>query len=411
MRAELKIFIAGSKALKSQRTLIRDVASNLATDYERKNRKVNLSVYSFENFGLTFDKNGQQSNYDEFIRSHADLVIFVFENKAGGITLDEFNIAYQTYDRKKRPQICVLSKKCSVRNSDLDALRAKVSTLNQYYNEYEDDTELERLVEKLLRDSMDAMLDKTARKSFYKSIAMICAVALAVMLALFFPKSSGSGVSPQPLDKLQAPAPAPQAVVTNQPVPQAKENAPAEAVAPQPKPAVHAAPQQSQADPAASVPEISAPKQVSYENVSIRFTVPDMDIRLTRCNASGTSAYVDFTMTNNSGKDVQGLSLASEMMAGYENYVTVVYDDQGNIYKPGGGISSVKIADDTFVPSLSARPFALPSGIPVKFRVRLVNVDESVSEIKLLKMNFRGLDEGTTYGVSLLEIRDIPISR
>ena len=81
MRAELKIFIAGSKALKSQRTLIRDVASNLATDYERKNRKVNLSVYSFENFGLTFDKNGQQSNYDEFIRSHADLVIFVFENK------------------------------------------------------------------------------------------------------------------------------------------------------------------------------------------------------------------------------------------------------------------------------------------------------------------------------------------
>lgn len=144
---------------------------------------------------------------------------------------------------------------------------------------------------------------------------------------------------------------------------------------------------------------------------SVTFSVPGIEITYKRCIATGTSAYIDFVMTNWTGKEIQGLSLSSEVMAGYEEYVTVVYDDEGNIYKPGSGISSVKIADDTFTPSLSARPFALPSEVPVKFRVRLTNVDEFAAEFKLLKMNFRGLDEGTVYGVSLLQIRDIPIIR
>lgn len=229
MKAELKIFIAGSKALKQQRTLIRDVASNLATDYERKSRNVKLSVYSFENFGLTFDKNGQQNNYNEFIRNQADLVIFVFENKAGGITLDEFNIAYGTYSRKKRPQICMFSKKSPVRNADLDSLRGRVNALNQYYNEYEDDMELERLVEKLLRDNMDARLYKATRWSFFKSLALTVAVSLAVVLALNLPKSSESGIEIQPQTQVQVPAPAP-----------------VQTVPPQPKPAVQSAPQQAQ---------------------------------------------------------------------------------------------------------------------------------------------------------------------
>ena len=144
---------------------------------------------------------------------------------------------------------------------------------------------------------------------------------------------------------------------------------------------------------------------------SITFSVPGIEVTYRRCIGSGTSAYVDFIMTNWTGEEIQGSSLSSEAMAGYENYVTVAYDDEGNVYRPGSGISSVKIGDDIFTPSLAARPFALPVGVPVKFRVRLSNVDEFATEFKLLKMNFRGLDEGTDYGVSRLEIRDIPITR
>lgn len=144
---------------------------------------------------------------------------------------------------------------------------------------------------------------------------------------------------------------------------------------------------------------------------SIKFSVPGIEVTYKRCIATGTSAYVDFIMTNWTGKEIQGTSFSEENMYGYENYCTVVYDDEGNIYRPGGGMASVTIGDDTFVPSLASRRFALPSGVPVKFRVRLINVDEFATELTLLKMNFRELDEGTTYGASLLEIRNIPISR
>lgn len=240
MRPELKIFIAGSKELSSQRTLIRNVASNLSTDYDRKGRPVGINVYSFENFSLTFAHKGQQNNYNEFIKRQANLVIFVFEDRTGGITLDEFEVAYSSYARRKHPQICILSKKGTKTNAQLDMLRSKVSELNQYYNEYEDDAELQRLVEFLLRDCADTMLAKASRKSTFGIVSMVCAVALAIVLAVLLPKGQ------------QAPEAAPAAL----PVP--KQTAePAPSASPSPKPAQQqAAAAQPVQKPADDMPDL-----------------------------------------------------------------------------------------------------------------------------------------------------------
>lgn len=192
MRTELKIFIAGSKELTSQRALIRTVASNLSTDYDRKGKNVNLAVYSFENFSMTFDKNGQQNNYEKFISDKADLVIFIFEDKVGGVTLDEFEVAYKSYSKRKHPLICVFSKKEPESCVSIDALRQRVTNLGQYYNEYTDEAELAKSVEFLLRDCIDTKLDGLNRKSMFKTIIMACAVALAIVLAVLLPKLSGT---------------------------------------------------------------------------------------------------------------------------------------------------------------------------------------------------------------------------
>lgn len=144
---------------------------------------------------------------------------------------------------------------------------------------------------------------------------------------------------------------------------------------------------------------------------NVTFTNPEIEVVFKRCICSGPSAYIDLVMTNYSGKEMTGSSIASENMADYASYYTAAYDDEGNVYKPGSGMASVRIGDDNFVPSLAQRAFALPSEVPVKVRVYLKNVDEFAAEITLLKMNFRGLDPSTPYGVSLLEVRNIPIMR
>ena len=229
MKAELKIFIAGSKELSKPRTLIRNVASNLSTDYDRKGKSVSINVYSFENFSLTFADNGQQNNYNRFLRNEADLAIFVFEDKTGGITMDEFDVAYSSYARRKHPQICILSKKSQHRNEKLDMLRNKVSGLNQYYNEYEDDAELQRLVEFLLRDCVDAKLAKASRKSTIGIISMICAVALAIVLAVLLPEGQDGTMPESRPEETAVPAavpaasPAPEQTVTQDPAPAPKQ--------------------------------------------------------------------------------------------------------------------------------------------------------------------------------------------
>ena len=144
---------------------------------------------------------------------------------------------------------------------------------------------------------------------------------------------------------------------------------------------------------------------------TMSFTNPEIQVRFKRCICSGSSAYVDLLMTNYSGKDMTGDSFAAENMAGYESYVTAVYDDEGNVYKPHYGIASVTIGGESFIPSGASHSFLLPADVPVKIRVHLKGVDQFAAELVLLKMNFRNLDPATPYGASLLEVRNIPIIR
>ena len=206
MKTELKIFVAGSKELKTQRMLVRNVASNLVTDYERKGKNVGVTVWSFENFSLTFDRNGQQSNYNEFIAKEADLVIFVFDAHVGGVTREEFDVAYESYSRRKHPQICVFSKKDKGKNTDIIRLRQEISRLNQYYTEYDSDDDLERLVEFLLRDCIDSRMNKTYRKSIVGFVILVILSAIIGLLVRMAPLKDNVS-EPEVPESVQIPEP------------------------------------------------------------------------------------------------------------------------------------------------------------------------------------------------------------
>ncbi len=190
---KLEIFIAGSKALEEERAWVRNVASNLIADYNRKGVVMHYAIYDYTNFDLAFDTDGQQENYNKYIANQADLVIFILDKNVGDKTLGEFNVAYGAYSTRKRPMICIFSNKQNKGDANINNIRARVTQVNQYYNEYETREQLERMVDKLLRDCSDPIIAKSTRRKNIKTLLSVVAVAIiaiAGVLAYTFNNTS-----------------------------------------------------------------------------------------------------------------------------------------------------------------------------------------------------------------------------
>lgn len=139
---------------------------------------------------------------------------------------------------------------------------------------------------------------------------------------------------------------------------------------------------------------------------SVRFTVPDVDVKLKRCIASGNSAYIDLVVTNWSDKDIRAFCMDKEPMANYSHFYTAAYDDEGNVYK-----LKVKMSISISGEDVTYDHFNLPREIPVKIRLYIKNLSEYAHEFKLLKVAFRGVSPVDPYGAASLEVRGIPITR
>lgn len=139
---------------------------------------------------------------------------------------------------------------------------------------------------------------------------------------------------------------------------------------------------------------------------SIKFTVPDVDVKLKRCIASGNTAYIDLVITNWTNKEISAMCVGEESMANFAHFYTAAYDDEGNVYKYGKNLKITISGED----SLYHR-FSLPCEIPVKIRVYINNLSKYAREFSMLKVAFRGVSPVEPYGVALLEVRGIPITR
>ena len=139
---------------------------------------------------------------------------------------------------------------------------------------------------------------------------------------------------------------------------------------------------------------------------SVKFTVPDVDVKLKRCIGSGNSAYIDLVMTNWTNKEIQAHCTDRDHLNNYGVIYTAAYDDEGNVYKFKSALSVTVSGEDVAFGS-----FYLPREVPVKVRVYIKNLSEYAREFKLLKMSFRGVSPVEPYGISLLEVRGIPITR
>lgn len=75
---------------------------------EQQNRfNCSIEAKTFEDFSDSLVVGGRQADYNRYIANEADVVAFIFDSTVGGITLEEFDIAYRSYESSKHPQIYV----------------------------------------------------------------------------------------------------------------------------------------------------------------------------------------------------------------------------------------------------------------------------------------------------------------
>lgn len=139
-----KVFIAGSKELAIERALIREELSKLQNTLD-----TNIRSLTFEDFpgSLTGCEGGRQTEYNKFIRDKADIVIFIFDSKAGSITEEEFDVAYDTLAESGRPEIFVYARNMSDADFTLKKIKDRIFSYGkEYYIEYKDHENLRYLV-------------------------------------------------------------------------------------------------------------------------------------------------------------------------------------------------------------------------------------------------------------------------
>lgn len=127
---------------------------------------------------------------------------------------------------------------------------------------------------------------------------------------------------------------------------------------------------------------------------------PDLELKYKRTTVSGSNVSVDFTLTYH-GKDEMEIRIS-------DGNNTIFYDDEGNIYK-GQGLSGMGerknnniIAD---VGNANSDYGLLPSGIPIKLRMLIKNVDEYATSFPKIIIGF------SSYGWYEMQISNVPIPR
>ena len=151
LEKKIKVFIAGSKQLNAERNAIRSEFMKISN---ASNNKLEIRGYSFEDFESFFSDEGRQMDYNCFIEDEADSVVFVLDNKVGGITFEEFERALKSYEKVKHPRIYVYSKQGILqsispalqKNSEIEKIKQLINQHAQYYVEYCDILDLQQKV-------------------------------------------------------------------------------------------------------------------------------------------------------------------------------------------------------------------------------------------------------------------------
>ena len=155
---QINVFFAGSKALQTERDIYSNVVSQLQTKW--KDNNIHLYGYSFQNFEHEFVFDGHQCTYNDFIKRYADVVIFVLNGNVGGKTLEEFDVAMNSFKKCHRPLIYVYSRMSDAQNEDVEITRNRINEESQYWQDYSDNDHLRLLIKNDLIERLQKVFEE-----------------------------------------------------------------------------------------------------------------------------------------------------------------------------------------------------------------------------------------------------------
>lgn len=136
-----RCFIGGSTSISNERNAARAALSILYNQYEKYD--FYITSHTFEDFKNKHKIDGQQYDYNEFIKFKADCAIFIICNKVGEKTLGEYRLAVETFEEtgEKRPAIFVYNdisyrSNGGVEDASVTAFHNLVDSKNAYWRDY-----------------------------------------------------------------------------------------------------------------------------------------------------------------------------------------------------------------------------------------------------------------------------------
>lgn len=156
----INIFLAGSTKLEVQRNLVRSCANKLQADNCAKGRNIVINITTFENFSSAITNVKAQELYDAYIHSDADYAMFIFDDEVGGISMHEFNVAYDAFEQSNRPALYIYFRKSDDYCAEYKEIRNLLENTNNYFLEYTDLSDLAKMIDNHLREIIEPSIEK-----------------------------------------------------------------------------------------------------------------------------------------------------------------------------------------------------------------------------------------------------------
>ena len=130
----IKIFLASSEELKEDRVWFGNFVQGINKIYQERGKGVD--VFKWEFFDAANNDRRKQDEYNEKVRE-SNMFLALFHKKAGRYTLEEYDVAMETYRKSKQfPKIYVYCKTLQEGEKEMPELLAFKAGLSKDSEEY-----------------------------------------------------------------------------------------------------------------------------------------------------------------------------------------------------------------------------------------------------------------------------------
>ena len=130
----IKVFLASSNELKEDRVWFGDFVQGINKIYKERGKGVDLIKWEF--FDAANNDRRKQDEYNEKVRE-SNIFLALFHKRAGKYTLEEYNVAMDTYRKsKKYPKVYIYCKKLGLFERETPELKAFKAGLSKDSKEY-----------------------------------------------------------------------------------------------------------------------------------------------------------------------------------------------------------------------------------------------------------------------------------